>query len=166
MYTIYQFKDTKMETAPKKRGRPRIVKMEKRSPQPEDLEEILQDMDEEPINEFDYIPNGMPDYLIIKNKKNINNNEDIYDFDVEKEDGPGISNLILKIFLRVISKNHILLLIHICIVLKDNVKSEENPETVLLEHACDICPRTFKTLPGLKRHKTSHDRKPRESIGE
>lgn len=29
-----------------------------------------------------------------------------------------------------------------------------------MEHACDICPRTFKTIPGLKRHKTSHDRKP------
>jgi len=62
-------------------------------------------------------------------------------------------------------KNHVLL-IYIYIILKDNVKSEETPETVSLEHACDICLRTFKTLPGLKRHKTSHDRKPRESIGE
>jgi len=76
--------------------------MEKHSPQPEDLEEILQDMDEEPINEFDYIPNGMSDYLILKNKTNINNNEDIYDFDVEKEDGPGISKLIVLRILRVI----------------------------------------------------------------
>jgi len=45
------------------------------------------------------------------------------------------------------------------------VKSEIVPEPELLEHACDICPRTFKTLPGLKRHKTSHDRKPQESTG-
>lgn len=85
-----------METTPRKRGRPRVVKVERKSPQPEDLEKILQDMDEEAINNYDneYIPNGipdMPDYLIIKNRKNINNNEDIYDFDVEKEDGPGIS---------------------------------------------------------------------------
>lgn len=45
------------------------------------------------------------------------------------------------------------------------VKSEIVPEPEPLEHACDICPRTFKTLPGLKRHKTSHDRKPQESAG-
>lgn len=83
-----------METTPKKRGRPRMVKVERQSPKPEDLEEILQEIDDEVVNvEYDYIPNGMPDYLIIKNKKNINNNEDIYDFDVEKEDGPGKSNL-------------------------------------------------------------------------
>lgn len=83
-----------METTTRKRGRPRIVKMEKHSPRPEDLDGILQNMDEEPISEYDYIPNGMPEFLIIKNK-NINNNEDVYDFDVEKEDGPGISNLMI-----------------------------------------------------------------------
>jgi len=43
------------------------------------------------------------------------------------------------------------------------VKAEIVPEPEPLEHACDICPRTFKTLPGLKRHKTSHDRKPQET---
>jgi len=80
-----------MESAPRKRGRPRAVKMEKRSPEPEDLEAILQDIDDDAIDDFDYIPNGV-DYEVIKNKKNINNNEDVYDFDVEKEDGPGISN--------------------------------------------------------------------------
>lgn len=82
-----------METAPRKRGRPRVIKLEEHSPQPEDLEEILQEINDEEINDYVYIPNGMPDdYVVIKNKKNINNNEDIYDFDVEKEDGPGISN--------------------------------------------------------------------------
>jgi hypothetical protein len=45
------------------------------------------------------------------------------------------------------------------------VKAEITPEPETLEHACDICPRTFKTLPGLKRHKTSHDRKPQETPG-
>jgi hypothetical protein len=84
-----------METPPRKRGRPRVIKVEKHSPKPEDLEEILQDIDDEALNDFDYIPNGMPDYILVKNKKNINNNEDVYDFDVEKEDGPGISNLII-----------------------------------------------------------------------
>lgn len=83
-----------MEQAPRKRGRPRVIKVEKHSPQPEDLEEILQEIDDEVLEDYDYIPNGMPDYLLVKNKKNINNNEDVYDFDVEKEDGPGISNLI------------------------------------------------------------------------
>ncbi|XP_060836197.1 zinc finger protein ZFP2-like [Rhopalosiphum padi] len=122
-----------METAPRKRGRPRTVKVEKRSPEPEDLEAILQDIDDEAIEDYDYIPNGVADYEVIKNKKNINNNEDVYDFDVEKEDGPGI------------------------------IKAEITPEPETLEHACDICPRTFKTLPGLKRHKTSHDRKPQET---
>lgn len=88
-----------METTPKKRGRPRVVKVEQRSPQPEDLEEMLDEINDETVNgDYDYIPNGMPDYLIIKNKKNINNNEDIYDFDVEKEDGPGRSNLIILNF--------------------------------------------------------------------
>ncbi|XP_029342206.1 zinc finger protein 287-like [Acyrthosiphon pisum] len=120
-----------METAPRKRGRPRVVKMEKRSPEPEDLEAILQDIDDDAIDDYDYIPNGV-DYEVIKNKKNINNNEDVYDFDVEKEDGPGI------------------------------IKPEIVPEPDPQEHACNICPRTFKTLPGLKRHKTSHDRKPQE----
>lgn len=88
-----------METkTPKKRGRPRAVKVEEQhSPKPEDLDEMLENINEE-INHFDYIPNGMPDYSIIKNKKNINNNEDVYDFDVEKEDGPGISNLIVVIY--------------------------------------------------------------------
>lgn len=81
-----------MEQTPRKRGRPRVIKVEKHSPEPEDLENILQEMDDEVMENYDYIPNGMPDYLIIKNKKNINNNEDVYDFDVEKEDGPGISN--------------------------------------------------------------------------
>lgn len=90
-----------METVPKKRGQPRLVKMEKHSPQPEDLEEILQDMDEEPINEFDYIPNGMSEYLVFKSETNINNNEDIYDFDVEKKDGPGISKLIVLRIVRI-----------------------------------------------------------------
>lgn len=46
---------------------------------------------------------------------------------------------------------------------KEDIKSEDKPENELLEHACDICPRTFKTLPGLKRHKTSHSRKPQEN---
>lgn len=83
-----------METAaPRKRGRPRTVKVEKRSPEPEDLEAILQNINEDDIEEYDYIPNSVDDYEVIKNKKNINNNEDVYDFDVEKEDGPGISNL-------------------------------------------------------------------------
>lgn len=50
-------------------------------------------------------------------------------------------------------------------MLKESEKPEENTEPELLEHACDICPRTFKTLPGLKRHKASHDRKPREKNG-
>lgn len=81
-----------MATSSKKRGRPRMVKVEKHSPEPEDLEEILQSIDDEAIDDYEYVPNGMPDYSIIKNKKNINNNEDVYDFDVEKEDGPGISN--------------------------------------------------------------------------
>jgi len=45
------------------------------------------------------------------------------------------------------------------------VKAEIVPEPDSQEHACNICPRTFKTLPGLKRHKTSHDRKPQETIG-
>lgn len=49
------------------------------------------------------------------------------------------------------------------VLLKESKKSEEKPESELLEHACDICPRAFKTLPGLKRHKTSHDRKPQEN---
>jgi len=80
-----------MESTPRKRGRPRVVKMEKRSPEPEDLEAILQDIDDDAIDDYDYIPNGV-DYEVVKNKKNINNNEDVYDFDVEKEDGPGISN--------------------------------------------------------------------------
>lgn len=84
-----------MATSSKKRGRPRTVKVEKHSPEPEDLEEILQSIDDEAIEDYEYVPNGMPDYSIIKNKKNINNNEDVYDFDVEKEDGPGISNLII-----------------------------------------------------------------------
>lgn len=91
-----------METIPKKRGRPRSVKIEKQlSPQPEDLEEILQDMDDEVDNDYDYIPNGVSDYLIVKNRKNINNNEDVYDFDVEKEDGPGISNILFFEYLTV-----------------------------------------------------------------
>lgn len=47
---------------------------------------------------------------------------------------------------------------------KANTKSDEKIECEILEHACDICPRTFKTIPGLKRHKTSHDRKPQENI--
>jgi len=47
---------------------------------------------------------------------------------------------------------------------KETIKSESKSDTELLEHACDICPRTFKTLPGLKRHKTSHSRKPQENI--
>ncbi|VVC40851.1 Hypothetical protein CINCED_3A010954 [Cinara cedri] len=124
-----------METkTPRKRGRPRAIKAVEHSPKPEDLDEMLQNINED-INNFDYIPNGLPDYSIIKNKKNINNNEDVYDFDVEKEDGPGITN----------------------------VKQDDKPESELLEHACDICPRTFKTIPGLKRHKTSHDRKPQEN---
>lgn len=82
-----------METAPRKRGRPRVVKVEKRSPEPEDLEAILQEIDDDAVDDYDYIPNGMADYEVVRNKKNINNNEDIYDFDVEKEDGPGIGNL-------------------------------------------------------------------------
>lgn len=49
------------------------------------------------------------------------------------------------------------------LMLKANVKQEVKSECELLEYACDICPRTFKTLPGLKRHKTSHDRKPQEN---
>jgi len=85
-----------MENPPKKRGRPRTVKLEQRSPQPENLEEILQNIDDEAVNDFEFIPNEISDYLIVKNRKNINNNEDVYDFDVEKEDGPGISNLIFK----------------------------------------------------------------------
>lgn len=87
----------KMETTPKRRGRPRVVKVEPHTPQPEDLEKMLDEINDETVSleEYDYVPNGMPDYLIIKNKKNINNNEDIYDFDVEKEDGPGRSNLII-----------------------------------------------------------------------
>lgn len=82
-----------MEAPVKKRGRPRSVKVDSTNPKPEDLEEILQDIEDEVISDYEeYIPNEMPDYLIIKNRKNINNNEDVYDFDVEKEDGPGISN--------------------------------------------------------------------------
>lgn len=48
-------------------------------------------------------------------------------------------------------------------MLTEIIKAEDKPESELLEHACDICPRTFKTLPGLKRHKTSHSRKPQEN---
>lgn len=86
-----------METPTRKRGRPRVIKVEERSPQPEDLEEMLQNITDEEITDYVYIPNGIPeDYVVInKNKKNINNNEDVYDFDVEKEDGPGISNLLI-----------------------------------------------------------------------
>lgn len=50
-------------------------------------------------------------------------------------------------------------------MLKESAKAEEKTEPAPLEHACDICPRTFKTLPGLKRHKASHDRKPQENNG-
>jgi hypothetical protein len=50
-------------------------------------------------------------------------------------------------------------------MLEENLKTEEKLESEQLEHACDICPRTFKTLPGLKRHKTSHDRKPQAKKG-
>lgn len=81
-----------MEKPVRKRGRPRVIKVEKHSPKPEDLEEILQEINDESIGDYDYIPNGMTEYVIVNNKKKINNNEDVYDFDVEKEDGPGISN--------------------------------------------------------------------------
>lgn len=86
-----------METPTRKRGRPRVIKVEERSPQPEDLEEMLQEINDDEINDYVYIPNGIPDNYVVttKNKKNINNNEDVYDFDVEKEDGPGISNLLI-----------------------------------------------------------------------
>lgn len=94
-----------MEVTPRKRGRPRVIKVEKHSPEPEDLENILQEMDDEVLENYDYIPNGMPDYLIVKNKKNINNNEDVYDFDVEKEDGPEISNFYKFKYCFLIHKN-------------------------------------------------------------
>lgn len=78
-----------MEKTPRKRGRPRVLKVEPRSPDPENLEEILQEIDEDSIGDYDYVPNGITDYVVIENsKKKINNNEDVYDFDVEKEDGP------------------------------------------------------------------------------
>ncbi|XP_050440260.1 zinc finger protein 883-like [Adelges cooleyi] len=127
-----------MEKSPKKRGRPRIVKVEKHSPEPEDLEEILQEIDEESIGNYDYIPNGITDYVVIRNnKKKINNNEDVYDFDVEKEDGPSMKN----------------------------EKQEAKVESESAEHSCDICSRSFKTIPGLKRHKASHDRKRQDTNG-
>ncbi|XP_050548905.1 zinc finger protein ZFP2-like isoform X2 [Daktulosphaira vitifoliae] len=125
-----------MEKTPKKRGRPRVLKVETRSPDPENLEEILQEIDEESIGDYDYVPNGITDFVVIKNnKKKINNNEDIYDFDVEKEDGP----------------------------VKKNGDQENKLGTEFTEYACDICTRSFKTIPGLKRHKASHDRKQQEA---
>lgn len=45
------------------------------------------------------------------------------------------------------------------------INTKDVPAPELLEHACDICPRTFKTIPGLKRHKTSHSRKPQKDNG-
>lgn len=62
---------------------------------------------------------------------------------------------------------YILILIYMCIIyyVKKEVKLEDKPASELLEHGCDICPRTFKTIPGLKRHKTSHDRKPQKNNG-
>lgn len=98
-----------MEVPAKKRGRPRSAKVDNTNPKPEDLEEILQDIEDEVISDYEeYIPNEMPDYLIIKNRKNINNNEDVYDFDVEKEDGPGISNFtITYIYIKYCNESNI-----------------------------------------------------------